>query len=108
MFISSVQALLDTGPVVVLFDEHHSHISLQLLELAKSTPVGHVQTANVVYKKGEPCGFSTFLCVTMPTHVTTRDVRVTQVVEKQCRHVTSHPVRVKPKKPSITVTVLCI
>ena len=30
------------------------------------------------------CGFSTYLCVTMPTHVTTRDVRVTQYF---CFHV---------------------
>ena len=39
VFIPSVQALLDTGPVVLLFDGHHSHISLQLLELAKSSNI---------------------------------------------------------------------
>lgn len=35
VFMPSVQAILDTGPVVLIFDVHHSHISIELLEMAK-------------------------------------------------------------------------
>ena len=41
--------------------------------------VGDGYINNVVDKRCEPCGFTPFLCVTMPVHVTTRNVRVTQL-----------------------------
>ena len=36
------------------------------------------QVCERMYKRRKTCGFSTFLCVTMPTHVTVRDVCVTR------------------------------
>ena len=36
------------------------------------------QVCERMYKRRKTCGFSTFLCVTLPTHVTVRDVCVTQ------------------------------
>ena len=39
VFMPSVQAILNTGPVVLLFDGHHSHTSIELLERAKSSNI---------------------------------------------------------------------
>ena len=34
--LSAVSHLLSSGPVVLFFDGHHSHISLELIRVAKS------------------------------------------------------------------------
>ena len=39
LFLPSVKAQLDSGPVVLIFDGHHSHISIKLLELARANNV---------------------------------------------------------------------
>ena len=39
LFLPSVKACLDSGPVVLIFDGHHSHISINLLELARARNV---------------------------------------------------------------------
>ena len=39
LFLPSVAHLLTTGPVVLFVDGHHSHLSLQLIKLAKSKGV---------------------------------------------------------------------
>ena len=36
VFVPSVREILDPGPVVLIFDGHHSHMSIKLLEKAKS------------------------------------------------------------------------
>ena len=39
LFILVVQDLLSTGPVVLFFDDHHSHLSLKLLQDTKARHV---------------------------------------------------------------------
>ena len=39
LFVPSVQGLLESGPVVLIFDGHHSHISVELLEYARAKNV---------------------------------------------------------------------
>ena len=36
VFVSAVQGFLSSGPVVLFFDGHHSHLSIELLEQAKT------------------------------------------------------------------------
>ena len=39
LFLPSVQHLTSTAPVILFFDGHHSHMSIHLVELARSSNV---------------------------------------------------------------------
>ena len=58
LFVPAVKALLQTGPVVLFFDGHHSHLSLKLLEEGSQGfehPSGLFTSAHLTHPAADGC-----------------------------------------------------